>query len=234
MNVTQLLARLSYGPLSNLSISNDGNGTIAAAKHPAIVDSLNEVLLDLYTRFDLFEKELIIEQIEGQTTYQLHSKYSIANPDADPLTVPFIADSVANPFTNDLVKILAVYLVNGILLPLNDDAHVDSVFTPRVDTLQVPNPLGGVPLYVIYQAKHPALSPTNLAGIIDVPAVMEKAVVSYVASRIYMHMNGQEHAAKAAEYMSLYEATCSDITKFDLVNSSASSVGTKFIQRGFA
>lgn len=240
MNVTQFLARLSRGPLSNLSMSNDGDGTIAETKHPKMVDYLNEALLKLYARFDLLEKELILELDETVTNYKLRSAYAVSTALANPTNPHYIQDSVDNPFVDDLLKVLRVYTTSQTDLPLqlalNDDNHPKSVFTPQHDILQVPDPVAGVPLYIMYQASHPVLSGDGdgyLDAEIIVPTILEPALISYASYLTYSHMNGQEHAAKAAEHLGAYEGLCAEILDRDMVNSSLASTNLKFHDRGF-
>lgn len=237
MNVTQFLQRLSYGPLSNLSMSNEGDGTITAAKQPAVVQALNNALLALYGRFDLSEKELIIELDEAIFNYQLNSAYAVSTADANPLNPHYIKDTLAKPFTDDLLKVLRVYTSSTTdlpqQLPLNDDNHSESLFTPTYDMLQVPDPVQGTPLYIMYQAKHPTLVHTSPSDPINVPPSLEPALISYTAYEIFSAMNGQEHMVKAQEHLGLYEKICSDVEMKDLANTSLSSTSLKFDDRGF-
>jgi hypothetical protein len=236
MNVSQFLERLSYGPLSNLSISNEGDGTIIETKQPALVGYLNEALLHLFTRFDLLEKEIILEQVEGRSRYPLNSAYAVSTAADNPLNPHYIIDTIAIPFTDDLLKILSVWKAgtcDPIRLPLNDDNSDDSLFTPKSDLLQVPKPIAGEPLYLIYQARHPVLSHTDLNTTIDLPVVFEEALLSYVAHKVYFYMNGQEHARKAAEHLATYESICNEVKEYDLVSSSLSFTNAKFQDRGF-
>lgn len=239
MNVTQLMQRLSYGPLSNLSISNEGDGTIVETKHPVIVGYANDALLRLFTRFNLLEQELILEQITARTRYKLHSDFAVSTTAENPANPHYIQDTEEEPYTDDLVKVLSVWKAGETLpirLGLNDDnANLDyAVFTPQADVLQVPRPVNGEALYIVYQARHALLSHEDLTATIDIPAVLEAALVSYVAHLVYSHMNGQEHAAKAADHLGNYENICAEVVQEDLVSSSLSFTNHKFDDRGFA
>jgi hypothetical protein len=234
MNVTEFLARLSYGPLSNLAMSNDGDGTIAVAKHPALIQHVNDGLLRLHTKFILIENEVILELREDVTSYVLDVANSVSAGAAPPND--YIRDTLAAPFGNDLIKILAVYETGACQLPLNDATHDDSLYTPKFNVLQVPDPIAGAPLYLLYQAKHPVLASAGdgyLTQTIELPDVLVEALEAFVASKVYQGMNGQEHAVKAAEHLTIYERICVDVTVKDLVNSSMSNTNTKFEQRGF-
>jgi hypothetical protein len=232
VTVEDLFKRLSYGPLSNLAIGVEGAGSIEASKRPKMISYLNEALLRLHSRFVLIEDELIIKQNEAITTYRISSKFAIANPDADPLA--FIQDSIANPYQDDLIKILAVYNATGCKLPLNDVDRCDSVFTPQPNVLQVPKPIQDERLHLIYQARLPEIPLDNdLSAEIDLPPVLNEALMSYISYKVFSHMNGQEHLLKASEYLTSFNNSCSEVEEMDLVNSSSSSSGSKFISRGW-
>lgn len=247
MKLSQLLARLSRGPLSNINMSNDGDGTIIASRQPALVDYINDGLLQLHSQFVLIENELILEEQEGTTTYRLHSDYSMETG-AGPLK--YIRDSVADPYANDLIKILAVYRDNTyggsqpIPVALNDATKDDSVYTPKFDVLQIPDPVQDAPLYLLYQAKHPELlitapvepatEPTvDIDQDIELPDVLVPALLEYVSHKVYTHMNGQEHSAKAKEHFDNYRLIVGHVEDKDLVNSSLSNTNVKFDQRGW-
>lgn len=226
--VSDILARLSRGPLSNLAIGMDGAGTIQSDKVQSIIDHLNDGLLKLHVRFVLNERQVIIGQIDGLSLYPITSSQSETLP--APGSKQYIKDA-SDPFTDDLIKILSVVDDCGRELPLNDDTACDSVFTPRIDTLQIPEPKTGKSSFVMYQAKHPWLTaPTDS---IDIPLVLENALINWAAHKVFSNMNGQEHLIKAKDLLDQFNADVMLVEDKDMVNSSVSEVGRKFCERGF-
>lgn len=241
MKVSELFRRLSYGQLSNLAIASDVPGTLATKEHERIIQYTNEALLRLFSRFNLREKDLIIEMVGHITNYHLRVQYAESTNDPD-ISHPYIKDLLGEPFTGDVLKILEVFLdgSHSTPLPLNDQGSVNSVFTPQPDTLQVPNPIEGMPLGVSYQARHPVLRDVKLhveddllEQWIDIPFFLENALQNYIGSLVYSHMNGQENVAKSQEYLAAYEMVCLEVEAKDLVNQSTSNNHSKFKQRGF-
>jgi hypothetical protein len=236
MNVTQLLQRLSYGPLSNLNMSNNGDGTIIVGKHPAIISHANDALLKLYAKLNLKEEELIIEQMETVTLYNLHSRHALTTADDNPTLDHYIIDSVNRPFTDDLIKVIRVIEDGNIDVPINDDNHPKSCYTPTTHQLQVPDPEHGKPLYVIYQARHAELLGSGdgyLDQVIDLPDVLVPALVSYIAYCVYQGMNGQEHQGIAIGHFKNFTDTLMEVQDQDLVSVSQSHTSNKFHDRGF-
>ncbi len=232
MKIIELFRRLSYGELSNLAIGSEGSGEIQEDQHRKIIGYVNEALLRLHSRFVLRENDLIIETQEHITNYRFTKAYAKSNLSPPAGTVQYIMDQ-GDPFEEDLIKILNVHSIGRAMLPLNDVELPYSLFTPQPNLLQVPRPVQGQPLFIVYQARHPIITADDLEYDIDVPYVLEGALTSYVASLVFSHMNGQENSAKSLEYMSRYEMICDEIEEKDLVNSSVVSTQTKFDKRGF-
>ena len=233
MRIAELFKRLAYGQLSNLSMNN-GDGTLQEAKHPQIIQYTNEALLQLFSRFLLKEKQLIIEQVAHITNYHLKRRYAEGSgSDED---YHYIKDLPDDPFREDVIRVLAVYSEMGQCI-LNDQTQPRSLFTPQPAVLQVPDPEEGRPLSVLYQARHHVLDDRIGKAIpdqeIDIPFFLEGALQNYIGYLVYSHMNGQENIIKSQEYLAAYEATCLNVEQRDLVNQSFHTSHTKLEQRGF-
>lgn len=236
MKLEELFKRLSFGPFSNISIGNSGAGTILDAKQPTIVDALNNALVRLHSRFVLAEGEVIVEQREETTLYTISSANAISNLDTDPTNPAYIIDSEAKPYKDDLLRILSVWNDQGEPLALNEENNEDSLFTPQPNVLQVPIPVNGSPIHVIYQSKQkslPLTTPVDLNLTFEVPLVLEEALINYIAYLVYNGMQGQEHKAIAANYLTMYDNLCMEVIELDLVGSSITVSNEKLEARGF-
>jgi hypothetical protein len=233
MNVAELFKKLSYGELSNLSLSVDGTGTIAEEHQEKVIIHANEGLLRLYSRFVLSEKDVIVEMVEGITNYHLTKRFAETNWNPEETSYPYIKDLGREPFLEDVIRILEVYDSLNCKLPLNDSERCDSLFTPQAKVLQVPHVKPGVALSVLYQAKHPPLSHENLEDEVDLPDVLHGALTAFIASKIFGNMNTQETTAKSQEFYIYYENICADAEEHDLVSTSISTTNTRFQRRGW-
>ena len=233
MKILELFRRLAYGELSNLAI-NGGNGLLAEASHPQMIQYVNEGLLRLYSRFILEEKVILIEQYEHIISYHLKNKFS-ESAGAD-IAYPYIKDMPDEPFRGDVIKILQVSDELGNVYVLNDKDNPSSLFTPQPDILQIPSPVEGVPLSITYQARHYTLDDRIgkiLDQEIDLPFFLEGALQSFVAYKTYSHMNGQENIGKGQENLQAYELICIETEMKDLINQSFHTSHNKLEQRGF-
>ena len=235
MNLTDFFRELALGEMSNLSMAE--NSTIIPQQRPKVVVYLNEGLMDLHSRFVLSEKDVLIEMREAVTHYHLLKRYAWSqyneNNPPNRWDLPYILDMIAEPFQEDVIKILTVHNSLGMRLPLNDTESSLSVFTPQGNVLQVPFPIPMQSLSIGYQAKHRTLDHCKCEDQIVIPDVLWRALKAYVAAKICMHMNTQEMTAKGQEHMLVYESVCQDAIDKDLVSTSSSTTNTRFDKRGW-
>lgn len=234
MNVEELLRRLSYGELSGLSIGNEGSGLIDEQARPKVIAYINEGLTRLHSRFLLREKALYIQQEEGVSNYHMLSKHAHSRAGQPGASEDLYIIDVDDPFQDDLIKILQVTNSAGITIPLNDAENSKSYFTPQPNLLQIPAPKGGELLAIGYQARHQYIDYDDGAPmLIELPYVLEEALTSYVAYKVFHHMNGPENSAKALEHQANYDRVCVEVADQDLVSQSTATTSAKFYERGF-
>lgn len=236
MKVNELFRNLSFGELSNLSLANDGNGTVKEAQYGKLIGYTNEALRRLYTRFLLKESGILLLQVEHITTYHLVEEY--AESSESDKSIHYIKDLFGSPFEGDVLKVLSVADEYGRNRPLNVIGNTLSVFTPAPTSLQVLFPEDNRSLAITYQANHPKLAILNkpehlLNQDVEIPDFLEGALKAYIAHKVFDHMNGQEHQMKAQSHFANYEMICVDAEARDLVNMTTATAHTKLEERGF-
>ena len=235
MNVQELFQQLSYGELSNLSMAQQVPGQISADQQAKVLMAVNDALKRLYSRFVLSEKDIIIELQAGVTNYHLLSRYAeSAYIPGGQISYPYIKDLTKEPFKEDVIRILSVFSSTGHELPLNDVNHSASVFTPQLNVLQVPYPVQGQAIAVLYQALPEKLLIENYPSQqILIPDTLEEALKAYVGYKIFAAINSQEATVKAADFLGIYESICSEVEAKDLVSNSVSSTNRRFAMGGW-
>lgn len=234
MTLDELYTDLSYGELANLSMSGDDGGSIQEQSQPKIVRAANEALTRLYSRFILKEQDVLVELVGHITNYHLIERFTESTGTHDEEPYLYIKDLPHEPFTGDIIKILQVFGQNGEELALNDAENAGSLFTPQHNVLQVPRPIDGRSISVMYQAKHTKLLDNDPEQEILLPDVLHGALRAFIAYKVYSQINTQEATAKAQEHLNQFEAVCTEAIEKDLVNTSISQTNTKFQKRGFA
>jgi hypothetical protein len=231
MTLEELYKDLSLGVLSNLQVGGEGSGFIPFEHQEKVCRAINQGLTALHGKFILQEKEVQVRTYDTITLYQLKKIFA----DTDPAIVPqkYISDSLAEPFEEDVIRILSVFDEGGCQLVLNDPSGLGKIYTPNPTTLQITEPTQGNTYFVMYQAKHVRLTYEDLTAEIDLPEILHPALEAYVAHKIMSPMNGQEHSVKAAEHYAMFEAVCAEVLEKDLVSTSIPETSTKLEMRGW-
>lgn len=234
MKLEDLFSKLSLGVLSNLAIGSEGQGTIPPQHQHRLAMMVDNALVQLYGRFNLLEREMVIRIYGSWTEYPFEKRYA----DMDPTIGPkFIEDSSANPFTEDVLKILQIFNEWGEEIVLNDPGDATSLFTPNSRLLLVPYPVDGDCYHLLYQAYHPKIvtaAPISLTQGILVPPVLVPALEHHVAYQVLSPMNGAEVTTKAGEHLARFEMICAEAEARDLASSSLTQTHMKLEDRGFA
>lgn len=233
MKLSELLKKLSYGELSNLSLSGEGSGTINESAHPRLILLINDALKDIFSRFNLHERTTAIQSLDWKSFYVLRKEFAVMDPTVG---LKYIIDTPSNIFTDDLVKILDVTNEVGDPLPLNDAEQWASVFTPKFDTLQLTHPGSSQIFAVTYQALHPELALSG-AGYLDqeirIPSILETALRMKTVLPIFSAMSGQEYSVKSQQLEAAYENRLAEIEQKNLISDSVVPTNVKLMRRGF-
>lgn len=231
MKVSDLLRDLALGELSNLALSE--TGSVATERIPQIVLYANEALYRIYTRFCLKEQDLVLALHGHIPYYHFLPRFTYSRHEEYGEKFPYIMDTAADPFMEDVVKVLTVYDSYGQRLPVNDAELPNSVFTPQPNMLFIPNPSRANRLVVTYQAAHPKLSHEALEDEIELPAHLISSLKAYIAFMHYNNLNTQEGQAIASGHLAKYESECTEVLNQDLVSTSVITTNTRFEKRGF-
>lgn len=233
MLLSELYKDLSYGKFSNIALGNEGAGSIIDGGKPKVVLALNEALLRLHTKFVLKESVVIIEMVDHITNYHLLKKFASSTVPAVE-SFPYIKDTVESPFTDDVIRIMSIQDQWGSAIPLNDEGQVWSAFTPQGNVLQIPSPVAGNAIIVVYQARHVKIDVDGLdSQEIALPDCLHEAMRCYVAYSIFCGIGTQEATAKGQEHLMMYEALCQEALTQDLVSTSLSVTSNRFQLRGW-
>lgn len=235
MNLSDLYAKLAAGELSNLAMATDSDtpGSIDTASQPKIILYANEALKRLYTRFVLSTKDLFLIQAGYLTRYHLSSKYAQSKFDPNAGYTFYIQDTTNEPFLDDVIKVTGVYNGHGRAVPLNRRDNPFSVFTPQPTWLQVPHPQDGQILSVQYQAAHPTLTTAEDSPEIELPDFLTEALTSFIAYKVFDHMNTQESGAKANGHHNTFETICVEVMDRDLISEGTSTSSIRFVENGW-
>lgn len=207
--VKDLVDRLFSGELSSLAIAMKEAEEVSAKDRRKLVNIINDSLTEIYTRFELSIKELIVVSHEWKNLYLLVPEHAVMNPAEE---LKYIYDTPNYEFTGDIIKILEVTNEAGCRLPLNQSDKWASVFTPRYNELQLNHVSDEQAFNVLYQASHPKIEEDNwLNTVLEIPPVMENILRALVCYKFYSGMSGQGDGEKAESFQMKYELLCETV-----------------------
>lgn len=222
MTLADIFEHLTYGELSQLAIGglipSDDTSQPLPKDHAKIMSHINVALKELYKRFFLASKEVIIQQYDHIETYVLDYKYAETNK-ASSEPYKYIIDSVFDPFLDDVLKIEQIFDEDGRGLFLNDRTEPWSLFTPTYRSIQIPYPMQSNNLNIQYRASHPTLkyvpgmSPEDIE--IMIPDGLLEPLLLYIAHRAFGTLNVDQNA-EGNNYLQKFEASCQRITTLGL------------------
>jgi hypothetical protein len=232
MNLQEVFDQLTYGELSQLSIGGGTVGELSESNYPRVLPHVNLGLTALYKRFPLKEGRVLLDLMTDVLTYTIHSKYAFSNPvPATPGN--YLIDTVAAPFTDDVLKIERSLTDAGIELQINDLSDFYSVFTPTATSLRVPvdivNQAMLLPdwlkterLELVYRANHPKIvidsgyfDPTIVE--LELPDSYLEPLLLFIAARAMSPLGtGQFEGLAGNNYFAKYEQACQQIELHNL------------------
>lgn len=174
----------------------------------------NQALVDLYTKYPLLQKELVIIQKSWISNYVIDPKYNFTATPQDPNW--YIFDSKYDPYKGDLLKIISVTDESGDYYALNSMGYCKVAQTPAPNVLEIPNATDSNALFVNYRASHPVIVDDDSE--LYVPANWLPCLYALIAHKVYAGGTAPEHVSKSQEMLQKYELFCSQQRDYGMSN----------------
>lgn len=238
--VSDLFSELSFGELSNLSMSLNASGEIDEIRQGQVIAFANDALTALYTRFPHNTDYVKVTLQDGQNKYYLRTEFAVSDQTPGNLNTRYITDTVDEPFAGRLSKIISIwdkdaeyYLDEEVVV--NDEYASPAVKLLSYDGFYVDEPVADNVYTVKYQALHPLLSidPAVETENIVLAPVLWQAFKAYVASSIFASIGGEDATVKAATQMNIYEGICIRAEADDTLQKSSSENHDKLREGGW-
>lgn len=233
MKLSEIFEYLSQGELAQHYVAESSCGSIEPENYHKLIPNINMALLELYKRFPVLRKDLLIEVNPNRTNYPLREKY--ATNSTIPALNKYIMDSPLEPFKGDILLIEDVVDEGGVVLYLNEDTTMYSIYTPTFDTVTIPAPEAGQYLAVGYRAAPEhipsvGIDPTEYDVLL--PPVMLEALLLYVYSKYHTGLEEQIVEGTRVNFTREFEKSVSRVEFGTLVNKT-NHRNTKFTQNGW-
>jgi len=231
LTTSKVLASLVYGEFSSLKLGDLNNGLIRYENLTQVLEQLNRALKDIFTRFLLSTKEVIINTDVSITHYYLRYEYAFSNSNSNQ-NILYIDDALCENFSAGIAKILTVYDSFGREVFMNKTQEPLSVFTPQFDCLQIPANHEAVSFYVLFQALHPEVT-YDPDSVINIPPSLVEPLLFLTASKIFENIGGASNAAKSAIFHQKFEMALLQAEIRDSSSTSENMSNSKLEQSGF-
>lgn len=237
MNIEEFFTKLSYGELSNLSMGEEGIGIVGPEHRDQLVTYTDSALTAIYSRIAHKRDYVRIQVKEGVNRYKLILANAVSQ-DAN----GFILDSAADPFKENVIKVLAITQEDNPLTLKDETKELRILVHPALggikmlsyNELYIPNPMDDVILSIEFQAQHDPLTlPADMNQPIVLAPMLHEALEMRVSARVYSSMNGEANLAKAQLLQRRYEHLMLLTEQHDLLQESESSSVDKLHDKGF-
>lgn len=212
MLLKDLFTLLQQGELKALAFSGSNEGGIDEADYIRVIPNINLALSELYKRFHLDRKQVVVEQYETIDTYYLDSKYAESNTGSTE-PIKYIKD-VDSPFMDN---VLVINCIEGLLdslgnpIQFNDLSLEEKAILIQYNALKIDTVIAGNLLTIHYQSGNqhiPTVDVDPLVQEVDVPPSMLSALLHYVAFKCY----AGNDTAESNNQLIMYEQACQRIT----------------------
>ena len=230
---------LLMGELSQVNLNGEDSeetGLGLQAKK-TIVSHLNLGLVELYTKFPLLEREVVVQLYPELTHYHLDSNFAVSNTTSlEP--IKYIVDSEYYPFTDDVLRVESCYSEIGEELYINEPSRDYSIFTPDYKSIQVPFAEEEITLTLIYRARHPVITyidgmDANAVNIL-IPPYLYEALLYYIAYRVHKARHNQEARADSLVYYQQFNQRCQEVERRNMVNNGGAGLTDLLDTNGWA
>lgn len=169
----------------------------------AMLSYINQALVAVYEEFTLKTGEQVVVLQENQTIYTLN---------------------------NDCMVVLGAYDEDGKQLTINDEKDPFSILTPSYNEIQVPNPVEGEAIGVIYLVEPTKMVTVN--DVLPVPRSMVQPMLMYIGFLAHASIDGGVQTENNTHYMR-YKAAVDRVRALGLIATDTTSTDEKFNERGF-
>ena len=203
MTVNEVISLANGGELKGLAVKGD---------QETIVGYINLGLIELYKRFPISTKEFVIALNDGTEIYTM----------PDDFMYVVAAYGEVEEGSDDIVSILAI----------NEEDNPLSINTVSWNQVQIPVPLEGSYISLIYVASPTILTVNELTAVVPIAPQMLEALLHYIGYRGHSSVNGEIQAENSTHY-TRFDASCARIETLGLVTSDDLNMNSKFSSRGF-
>ena len=203
-----------------ISLVKDGSLHQTTITEASIIKFINIGLVELYSKFNLSNKETTITLTEGTNKYLLPLDF-----------MNVYSVTTSGIYFRDNLGVITPIAEDTFELSINIHGDYNSVFFNTPGVITVPLQITGQVLSIVYKASPNVITNQSLNEEVDIPSQLLEPLMLYVTYLGFMQ-NGGGTPTDTNLYLSRYKATIQElIGTGDYLNQYV--LDTKFYNRGF-
>jgi len=226
--LSEIFRQLAVGEIYNISLGGEGCKGVPVSDYPMLVAHVNLGLTELYKRFPLRMRSLVLARQPDMAHYRLHSDYAVNNS-GSVQPVRYILDTPENPFQDDILKVEKITNpADNSVVPLNDPHSALSLHTSEYDVIEWQYAADEDPVLMLdqviisYKAKpDQILADSDLQPYlveVRLPDSLLEALLLYIGSRIHTNLNIDGSMGEGNNYYGKFEAACKKVENLGLLD----------------
>jgi hypothetical protein len=203
MKLSDIITIAKHSELNTLAVKDNA---------AAIISFINLGLLELYSQFELYSEEYLVELQDGVTIYDLPENFM------------FISGAFEEPVDAS---------ENSRPLPINEEGNPFSINTINFKQIQVPLNLTGAYISVIYIPKPPLFTIADLEEELPLPDQLVQPLLNFIAYKGHgaIRVEGQ---GDSDVYFTRFRRSCDERKSQGVaIASDDMSMDTRIFTRGF-
>lgn len=196
----------------DLAKTSELNGIVVGNDDSIVLGFINLGMLELYKRFSLKNEEYILNLVDGVDIYTMPSDFM------------WLVAAYGE------VDIRSTETVNQ--LPINEEDNPLSVNTVSWNKVQVPVPITGSYISIIYVASPPVYTLDNLNDSIDLPPQMVEALLAYIGYKGNSTIDSGVQTEDNVWYIR-FDSSCAKLREYGAITSDDMYMNKRLSTRGF-
>lgn len=256
MQLEELIQSLALGELGGTKlfldkpVNPDALYEMTKKQRATLINHINDATMAICTKIPLHWESTVLRLVEGQNTYELHSKHSILKmppemelPDemiyGDEEAYYYIYDARDYPFRDNILSIQKVTSISGLYdISIGDMSYKNAVYTPRPNIIEIPEDMFENEEYVTLHflghiPRIPILTAEGSPYEVELPYSLIEAVSAFICHRIQMHPQDPNNASVGISHLERFNAICAEHMKQNIGNMSGDTNIYRFSQGGW-
>lgn len=216
MTAQQVIDLAKNGELKNSSVKEDVN---------AVLGFINLGVLELYKRFVLDTKELILTMGRDGTSENPYIKIN----------------NTIYQMPSDFLYLVAAYeevpknsVVNIAPIQINNENNIMGVNMVSWNKLQIPFFVQDANISLIYSPSPKFFSSDDLGLQLPIPDQLVESLLAYIGYRAFASISPNPQVDVSNQYYAKFEASCEVVKQFGIYTAEDMDMKNKFTARGFA